>query len=127
MRNARSIRLASLLLVLLITTVVAGGVAASAEAITVKHVTIQNFSFVPRTLTIKAGTKVVWKNADTAVHQLASTKSIKTTAAITRLFHSGRMVKGSTFSFTFRKRGTFFYECTIHASMPSMHAEVIVK
>lgn len=127
MRQARSARLASLLLVLLITAVMAGGVVGSADAITVKHVAIQNFSFLPRTITIKAGTKVVWKNADTAVHRLASTNSIKTTAAVTRLFHSGRMAKGSAFSFTFKKRGTFFYECTIHASMPSMHGRVIVK
>ena len=128
MRNAKSIRLASVLVVLLITAVMAGvGVAPAGAATTAKHVTIQNFSFSPRTITIKAGTKVVWKNTDGFTHHLASTNGIKTTAKITGMFSSGQMSKGSTFSFRYKKKGTFFYECTIHASMASMHGKVIVK
>jgi plastocyanin len=102
MRQARSIGLASLLLALLVTTVVAGVGAAPARAAgtTVKHVTIQNFTFSPRTITVQAGTKVTWKNADSFTHRLASTNSIKTTAKITGMFRSGPLSKGKTFSFT---------------------------
>ena len=129
MRHAGRIGLASLLLVLLVTAVVAGvgTTPASAAGTTVKHVTIQNFTFAPRTITVKAGTKVTWRNADSFAHRLASTNSIKTTAKITGMFRSGRLSKGKTFSFTYKKKGTFFYECTIHASMASMHGKVIVK
>jgi plastocyanin len=43
------------------------------------------------------------------------------------MFGSGSLSKGQSFSFTYKKKGTFFYECTIHASMASMHGKVIVK
>jgi len=129
MRHVRLTGLSSLLLVLLIAAVVAGaGVTpASAAAKKVKHVTISNFAFAPQTITVKAGTKVTWKNADGLVHQLVSTDSLKTTATITGMFSSPSLSKGQSFSFTFKKKGTYFYECTIHAAMASMHGKVIVK
>jgi plastocyanin len=37
------------------------------------------------------------------------------------------MSQGDTFELTFDKPGTYYYECTIHADMPSMHAEVVVE
>lgn len=129
MRHANRIWLASLLLTLLVTALVAGEATlpATARAVTVKHVTIQNFSFNSRTITIKAGTRVTWKNMDATVHNVASASSIKTTAKVTHLFRSGRLARGKTFSFTFKKRGTFFYMCTLHRTMASMHGKVIVK
>jgi plastocyanin len=131
MRHGKHAWLASLLPVLLVTAIVAGAgtlpaTAAVAKA-KVKHVTIQNFNFLPRTITIKAGTKVVWKNTDGFDHHLASTNSIKTTAKITSQFSSGLLSSGKTFSFTYKKKGTFYYECTIHFAMKSMHGKVIVK
>jgi plastocyanin len=129
MRHARRIGLASLLLVLLVTAVVtgAGTTPARAARTKVKHVTIKNFAFTPQTITVKAGTKVTWKNADGVVHHLASTDSMKTTASVTGMFSSGTLSTGRSFSFTYKKKGTYFYECTIHASMASMHGKVIVK
>ena len=129
MRHVRRIGPASLLLVLLIAAVEAGAgtMPAAAAGTKVKHVTIENFAFTPRTITVKAGTKVTWKNADSAAHRVASTDSIKTTANVTGMFSSSSLSKGRSFSFTFKKKGTFFYECTIHASMASMHGKVIVK
>jgi len=129
MRQARLTGLTYLVLLLLVASLVAGvGSAPAAAASTkVRHVTIQNFSFAPQTITIKAGTKVTWKNVDGFDHHLASTDSSKTTANITGLFSSKVLGTGATFSFIFKKKGTFFYECTIHASMASMHGKVIVK
>ena len=90
-------------------------------------VTIQNFAFAPQTLTVKAGTKVTWTNNDSAPHTVTSTDGPSTSASTTRLFDSGQLASGDSFSFTFTKAGTYYYECTIHASMASMHAKVVVQ
>jgi plastocyanin len=90
-------------------------------------VAIQNFAFSPPTLTVKVGTKVTWTNSDNATHDVASTDGPGTDASTTGLFASGPLGSGQSFSYTFTKAGTYTYECTIHASMPGMHATVIVK
>jgi len=90
-------------------------------------VAIQNFSFTPQTLTVKAGTKVTWTNNDTTIHNVTSTNGPGIGAATTSLFSSGSLNGGQSFSYTFTKAGTYYYECTIHASMASMHATVVVK
>lgn len=90
-------------------------------------VAIENLAFSPQTLTVNVGTKVTWTNNDPTPHDVTSASDMSTSATPTTLFHSGQMNQGGKFSFTFTKAGTFFYECTIHATMPSMHAEVVVK
>ena len=90
-------------------------------------VSIQDFAFSPSTLTVKAGTKVTWTNNDGATHDVASTDGPGTDAATTDLFASGPLGGGESFTYTFAKAGTYYYECTIHASMATMHATVIVK
>jgi plastocyanin len=91
------------------------------------NVTIQNFAFTPQTLTVKAGTTVTWTNKDSVQHNIVSTKSIAASTATTSLYNSGLLGQGQTFSFTFSKPGTYFYECSIHATQPAMHATVIVQ
>jgi plastocyanin len=128
MRHRRFIGFGSLLLVLLAAAVVGAGLLpAGAAGATVKRVTIKNMTFTPQTITVKAGTKVTWKNADGVAHDVTSADSMKTTAKVTGLFASAQLSNGQRFSFTFKKKGTFYYECTIHASMASMHGKVIVK
>ena len=90
-------------------------------------VAIQGFAFSPQTLTVKAGTTVTWTNGDSATHDVASTNGPATDASTTDLFSSGPLGSGQSFSFTFTKAGTYYYECTIHAAMASMHATVVVK
>ena len=92
-----------------------------------KQVTISNFAFSPEKLTVEAGTTVTWTNQDGAPHNVTSTDGPGVDAATTSTFDSGSLSQGDTFSFTFDKPGTYYYECTIHASMASMHAQVIVK
>jgi plastocyanin len=123
--------LASLLLALLVTAFVTGVVTtliapATASGTVVKAVAIKNFAFSPRTITVKVGTRVKWTNRDTAIHRLASATSIKTSAKLTAMFRSGSLSKGQSFSFTFKKKGTFFYLCIPHRSMASMHGKVVV-
>ncbi len=76
-------------------------------------INIQNFSFTPATLTIKAGTTVNWVNNDSATHQIQSAD-----------FNSEALAKGQTFSYTFDQAGTYDYSCVIH---PSMTGKIIVQ
>ncbi len=86
---------------------------APSASVNADTVNIQNFSFVPATLTIKKGTTVTWTNNDPVTHQL---KSIT--------FNSGLLSKGQNFSFTFNESGTFDYSCAIH---PAMLGKIIVE
>jgi plastocyanin len=69
-------------------------------------VSIQNYSFAPATLMVKAGTSVVWTNNDSASHTIKSAD-----------FNSGTLSKGQTFEFKFEKAGSYDYTCGIHTSM----------
>ncbi len=77
-------------------------------------VTIDNFGFVPATLTVRRGDTVMWTNHDEEPH---------TVAANDGSFHSPGMVANGTYSFTFSTPGTFDYICSIH---PFMHGTVVV-
>jgi len=101
--------------------------AASGGAATGATVTIQNFAFSPSTLTIKPGTTVTWTNKDSVPHNVTSTDGPGISAKTTSTFASGTMSTGQTFTFTFSKAGTYFYECSIHAGEASMHAKVVAK
>lgn len=90
-------------------------------------VTISNFTFTPANLTVAVGTKVTWTNQDSAPHTVTSTDGPSLGAGVTKTFDSGDLGQGGTFSFTFDKAGTYYYECTIHATMASMHAVVVAK
>jgi plastocyanin len=78
------------------------------------QVNIDDFAFVPATLTVSAGSTVTWTNRDEEPH---------TVAASDGSFHSPGMGTGATFSHTFLTAGTFDYVCSIH---PMMHGTVVV-
>lgn len=90
-------------------------------------VSIANYAFSPATLSVKAGTTVTWTNNDSAQHNVVSTDGPGTDAATTSTFASANLSQGRSFSHSFSKVGTYYYECTIHAAMASMHAKVVVK
>jgi plastocyanin len=91
----------------LATSVPATASASQATTITAGNaISIEEFTFKPATLTIKAGTTVTWTNNDTAGHDVKSDS-----------FQSPTMAKGQTFSFTFNNTGTFNYICGIHPNM----------
>ena len=85
--------------------------AAHAEGIEVK---IDNFTFAPRTLTVKAGTTVTWINEDDIPHTVVSTGH----------FRSKPLDTGDKFTFTFAKAGTYLYHCTLH---PHMTGKIVVQ
>ena len=89
---------------------------AADNAATPVAIKIDNFSFNPPTITIPAGTQVIWTNQDDIPHTVVSDD--KTT------FKSRALDTDEKFSFTFTKSGTYEYFCSIH---PHMTAKVIVQ
>jgi plastocyanin len=79
-------------------------------------VKIDNFTFEPEVLTVKAGTTVTWTNVDDIPHTVAS----KTP----KVFKSKALDTDDSYSFTFREPGTFEYFCSLH---PHMTATVRVE
>jgi uncharacterized repeat protein (TIGR01451 family) len=71
-------------------------------------VSIIDFAFQPSSITIGAGTTVVWTNTGSATHTVTSDSGI---------FDSGDISPGGTFQFTFENAGTYSYHCSIHTFM----------
>lgn len=76
-----------------------------AEEVEVK---IENFTFNPGALTVKAGTKVSWENYDDIPHSIVASR-----AGV----HSRALDTDETFDFTFATPGTFDYICGLHPQM----------
>jgi plastocyanin len=66
---------------------------------------IDNFTFVPAHLTVKAGTTVTWRNEDDIPHTVTSAA---------RLFKSKALDTDDSFSFTFTEPGTYEYFCRLY-------------
>ena len=71
-------------------------------------VTVADFAFAPATLTVKAGTAVVWTNKDAFAHSVRSADGA---------FGEQPLKAGQTATVTFAKPGTYAYLCGIHNSM----------
>ncbi|HEX2330883.1 MAG TPA: cupredoxin family copper-binding protein [Candidatus Angelobacter sp.] len=79
-----------------------------ASSPTVTEVKIDNFSFNPPTLKVKAGTTVQWTNRDDLPHNVVAEE---------KAFRSKAMDTDEQFSFTFDKPGTYAYFCGLHPKM----------
>ncbi|HXW20554.1 MAG TPA: cupredoxin family copper-binding protein [Roseiarcus sp.] len=77
-------------------------------------VAIDNFAFVPETITIKPGTTVTFENRDDIPHLVVDAAS---------KFRSKALDTGDTFSVKFDSPGEFPYFCGLH---PHMKGKVIV-
>jgi amicyanin len=86
--------------------------AASADDAQVK---IDNFTFAPPSLTVKAGTTVTWRNEDDIPHTVASS---------TRVFKSKALDTDDSFSFTLTEPGSYEYFCSLH---PHMTGKIVVE
>jgi plastocyanin len=86
--------------------------AAMAEEAMVK---IDNFTFDPPRLTVKAGTTVTWYNEDDIPH---------TVAASGKQFRSKTLDTDGKFSFTFTTPGSYEYFCSLH---PHMTGAIVVE
>lgn len=72
------------------------------------QVSIQNFSFVPQSLSIVAGDSVIFTNNDVAPHTATST---------TGLFDSGFLNVGAAWGTQFNSDGSYPYVCLYHSNM----------
>ena len=90
--------------------------AASAQtALETRDVKIDNFTFGPADVTVKAGSTITWTNRDDIPHTVVSPDKV---------FKSKVLDTDDHFSFTFASPGTFTYFCSIH---PKMTGRIVVK
>lgn len=79
------------------------------------EVKIDNFTFTPPQVTVKAGSTITWTNADDIPH---------TVVAKERQFRSKALDTDETFSFTFTTPGVYEYFCSLH---PHMTGKIVVE
>ncbi|MEA2262995.1 MAG: hypothetical protein QOJ51_5820, partial [Acidobacteriaceae bacterium] len=91
------------------------GVSAASAAAGKAEVKIDNFSFSPAALKVKAGTQITWTNGDDIPH---------TVVGDGQAFKSKVLATGEKFTFTADKPGTYSYSCSIH---PNMTGKVVVE
>ncbi|MFO1103679.1 MAG: cupredoxin family copper-binding protein [Methylocystis sp.] len=77
-------------------------------------VTIDNFTFSPATLSVRAGTTIVFVNHDDLPHNVVDANGG---------FRSKALDTDETFARVFDKPGEFIYFCGLH---PQMHGKIIV-
>jgi plastocyanin len=96
--------------------VLGAGVLLAAPADPSSTISIDNFTFAPATLTVKAGGTVTWVNKDDIPHAIASP---------TNAFAKSKALDtDDTFSFTFTAPGTYKYFCYLH---PHMVGSIVVE
>ena len=88
---------------------------ANAEAPDTPQILIKDFMFMPMSLTVTAGSTVIWANKDDEPHTVVSD---------TGLFRSGAVDTDGTFAFKFDKPGTYHFTCSIH---PQMVGTIVVQ
>ena len=105
---------------------------ATGEGTSATEVTVQDFAFSPKELSVSVGDTVTWTNADDILHTVTSGIGQKQgVPGVTK----DKVAKPDgvfdqevdfedTFEFTFDKAGTYKYFCAIH---PGMVATIVVK
>ncbi len=89
----------------------------TSKAVATNSVKISNYMFSPMVITVKAGTSVTWTNMDSVSHTItADTASADAPSSMD-------IADGKSYSFTFKKAGTYTYHCFPH---PYMHGTVVV-
>jgi plastocyanin len=118
--RARRRRLCTLLLVSLCLAMSASPPAMAANVPASKahtqQIEIRNFAFAPKSLTVTAGTHVVWTNRDEEPHVITSAGS--------QFASSKGLDTSDSYAVTFSKPGTYAYYCSIH---PMMVGTIIVQ
>ncbi len=71
--------------------------------------------YQPDSLTVSAGTTVIWTNNDNTIHTV--TQGNPEDFESDSLFDSGILATGKTFSFKFSDKGVYDYYCTLHPFM----------
>ncbi|MGC1777174.1 MAG: cupredoxin family copper-binding protein [Xanthobacteraceae bacterium] len=96
--------------------VILPGWAQTAPQASAGAIAIDNFTFTPQTLTVKAGTKITWTNRDDIPHGIASDNNA--------FAKSKALDTDDSYSFTFATPGTYKYFCYVH---PHMTGTIVVE
>ena len=96
--------------------ILGAGVLLAAPADRAAAISIDNFTFTPPTLTVKAGTTVTWTNKDDIPHGIGS--------ATNAFAKSKALDTDDSYSFTFTTPGTYKYFCYLH---PHMVGSIVVE
>jgi plastocyanin len=108
--------IAAALLGAVVGSALAGGLLIARAQTPAAAVSIDNFTFTPQKLTVKAGTTVTWTNKDDIPHGIAASNS-----AFSR---SKALDTDDSYSFTFTTPGTYAYFCYVH---PHMTGTIVVE
>jgi plastocyanin len=99
----------------LVGAMLAAGVLLADAQNQIRAVAIDNFTFNPQTVTVKAGTTITWTNKDDIPHAIA---------AVGKQFKSKVMDTDNSYSFTFTTQGSYAYFCSLH---PHMTGTIVVE
>ena len=92
----------------------------------------QTKTFEPKTITVKTGDTVVWRNVSDLPHSVTDVPSMAITAQDAALppnakeFDSGLVLPGKDYSHTFTVPGTYKYFCIPHEAV-GMVGTVVIK
>ncbi len=106
--------------------------AASAAAAARRTVGMSDMGFLPATITVTAGDRVVWKNSSQVIHNVVDDASKALNRMDVKLpvgasaFDSGFLQPGQSFSRVFEQPGVYRYVCTLHEAN-GMKGLVIVR
>jgi len=95
-------------------------------------VNMGEMTFLPATITVNVGQKVIWKNSSEVVHNVVddASKALSITdvdlPSSVQPFDSGYLQPGQTFSRVFTVAGVYRYVCTLHEAN-GMKGVVIVR
>jgi plastocyanin len=109
MTFARTLALSAI--ILLVAVAIAGSPVRASDI----EVKIDNFTFNPKQVTLKAGDTIAWVNHDDIPHTVASQ---------TQAFRSKALDTDDKLSFTFATPGTYPYFCALH---PHMTGTIVVE
>lgn len=126
LRNLAGASFAALALTLATGCGASGSAGAALNPATTVHTTL--LSFVPATLTVKAGTTVTWAGTDSLVHTVTTGTFVLGSDGLRTSEHPDGLInmplsQGKNVTFTFTKPGTYLYYCSIHKGM---HGQIVV-
>lgn len=84
----------------------------------INEIWLEYKAFNPSQLTIPVGTTITFTNKDNASHSATETNG---------LFDSGTVKSGSSYSYTFTSKGTFYFYCNYHSSNPAEQGAILVQ
>ncbi|HXI15243.1 MAG TPA: cupredoxin domain-containing protein [Chloroflexota bacterium] len=85
----------------------------TAAALPAQEIQMREMAFTPATLTVKPGTRVIWRNLDRVMHHVQGGE-----------FDSGHLASGHYWAALLERPGRYAFICSLH---PTMRADVTVS